>query len=111
MQNPSVKVSMDRFEAAVAEAIDAIPPGFQRYLENTEFLIAESSREGLLGLYEGGGALDEEWPSRITLFKRPHESGAADWESLVEEIRRTILHEVGHHFGMTDARLHELGWA
>lgn len=93
---------MERFEAAVGEAIDTIPPRFQRYLENTEFLVAESSRDGLLGLYEGAGALDDEWPSRITLFKRAHEHDAGDWDSLVEEIRRTILHEVGHHFGMDE---------
>ena len=105
MQNPSVKVSMERFEAAVIEAVDAIPPPFQRYLENTEFLVAEASPDGLLGLYEGAGALDDEWPSRITLFKRPHERDAGDWESLVEEIRRTILHEVGHHFGMEEDEL------
>lgn len=102
MQNPLVKVSMDRFEAAVTEAIDAIPAEFQRYLENTEFLVAESSPEGVLGLYEGASAFEDEWPARITIFKRPHERGAAEWDDLVEEIRRTILHEVGHHFGMDE---------
>ena len=96
---------MDRFEAAVSEAIDAIPAEYQPYLENTEFLVAESSREGLLGLYEGAGALDDGWPSRITIFKRPHERSAGSWAELVEEIRRTILHEIGHHFGMEEEDL------
>ena len=105
MQNRRVKVSMYRFEAAVEEAIDLIPAAFQPYLENTEFLVAESSDEGLLGLYEGGGAIDDEWPSRITIFKRPHERAAAGWDELVDEIRRTILHEVGHHFGMEEEEL------
>ncbi|HEX6547820.1 MAG TPA: metallopeptidase family protein [Candidatus Dormibacteraeota bacterium] len=100
-----MKVSMDQFEAAVGEAIDSIPAEFQPYLENTEFLIAESSPEGLLGLYEGGGALDDGWPQRVTVFKREHERSAADWEELVAEVRRTILHEVGHHFGMDEADL------
>lgn len=93
---------MDRFEAAVGEAIESIPAAFQPYLENIEFLVAPSSSEGLLGLYEGAGAMDEDWPQRITIFKREHEREARDWEGLVEEIRRTILHEVGHHFGMDE---------
>ncbi len=93
---------MDRFEAAVMAAIDAIPAEFQPYLENTEFLVAEASREGLLGLYEGSGALDDAWPSRITIFKRPHERDSTTWDELVEEIRRTIVHEIGHHFGMEE---------
>ncbi len=96
---------MDSFEAAVSAAVDAIPAGFQPYLQNTEFLIAESSREGVLGLYEGGGALDDGWPSRITIYKRPHEREAESWEQLVAEIRRTILHEIGHHFGMDEDEL------
>lgn len=96
---------MDRFEAAVGQAIDAIPAEFQPYLENTEFLVVASSPEGLLGLYEGGSAYDEEWPSRITIYKRSHEAGATTWEELVDEIRRTILHEVGHHFGMEEDEL------
>lgn len=96
---------MDRFEEAVGQAIDAIPAEFQPYLENTEFLIEEVSTEGLLGLYEGGSAFDEEWPSRITIFKRGHERESATWEGLVDEIRRTILHEVGHHFGMEEEDL------
>jgi predicted Zn-dependent protease with MMP-like domain len=100
-----MKVSMDRFEAAVREAIDTIPAPFQPYLQNTEFLVAESSPEGLLGLYEGGGALDEGWPQRITVFKREHERAARGWNELVEEIRRTILHEVGHHFEMEEEDL------
>lgn len=93
---------MDRFEAAVSEALDSIPKPFQRHLEDIEFVVAESSPDGSLGLYEGGTAMDEGWPARITIFKRPHERGADDWGSLVEEIRRTVLHEVGHHFGMDE---------
>ena len=93
---------MDRFEAAVTAALDSIPPQFQRYLENIEFVVAAASPEGLLGLYEGAGALDEDWPQRITIYKREHEREAGSWPQLVEEIRRTILHEVGHHFGMDE---------
>jgi predicted Zn-dependent protease with MMP-like domain len=103
----SVRVSMDRFEAAVTAAIDSIPAPFAPYLENTVFVVEEHSPDGSLGLYEGGTALAAgEWlPERITIFKREHEDHAATWEELVEEVRRTILHEVGHHFGMDEDEL------
>jgi predicted Zn-dependent protease with MMP-like domain len=101
----AVKVTMDRFEDAVTEAIDSIPEAFQSYLEGIEFVVAESSPEGILGLYEGATALHDDWPQRITVYKLPHERSADSWRELVAEIRRTILHEVGHHFGMEE---HEL---
>jgi|SRR5438094_8894940 len=102
-----MRVTMDRFEAAARAAIDSIPDEFQGYLDNTQFVVAESSAQGLMGLYEGGGALTAgEWlPERITLYKRQHEQSADTWDELVEEVRRTILHEVGHHFGMEEEEL------
>jgi len=100
-----MRVSMDRFEEAVTAALDSIPRQFQPYLENIEFVVAESSPEGLLGLYEGATALADDWPDRITIYKRAHEQSAESWKELVEEVRRTILHEVGHHFGMDEEDL------
>jgi predicted Zn-dependent protease with MMP-like domain len=80
---------------------------FAPYLENTVFIIEESSAEGLMGLYEGAGALAAgDWlPERITLYKRSHEEAVDSMEELVDEVRRTILHEVGHHFGMEEEEL------
>lgn len=98
---------MDRFEEAVTDAINSIPEPFASRLENLQFVIEPNSPEGLLGLYEGATALEtNDWlPDRISIFKAQHESECESWEELVEEIRRTILHEVGHHFGMDE---HEL---
>lgn len=98
---------MKQFEDAAQQAIDSIPAEFQSYLENTVFILEESSPDGLMGLYEGAGALasGEGWPERITLFKRSHEEAAGSMEELVSEVRRTILHEVGHHFGMEEEDL------
>jgi predicted Zn-dependent protease with MMP-like domain len=98
---------MDRFQAAVEEALGSIPDEFWPWMENTQFVIEERSREGLMGLYEGATALEagEGFPERVTIFKQPHEQAAATWEDLVEEVRRTILHEVGHHFGMDELDL------
>ena len=95
---------MKEFEDAAQAAIDSIPEQFQPYLENTVFLIEERSPKGLMGLYEGAGALHagESMPERITLYKESHERSARSMAELVEEVRRTILHEVGHHFGMEE---------
>jgi predicted Zn-dependent protease with MMP-like domain len=99
-----MRVSMQEFEAAAQAAVDSIPEEFQPYLENTVFVIEESSPEDLMGLYEGATALGagEGMPERITLYKLSHEREAASIEELVDEVRKTILHEVGHHFGMEE---------
>jgi len=98
-----VRVSMDRFEQAVREAIEAIPAEYQPYLDDIEFVIANSSPDGLLGYYEGAGALEESgFPARVTIFKDTHERSAGTWEDLAAEVRRTVLHEVGHHFLMEE---------
>jgi predicted Zn-dependent protease with MMP-like domain len=99
-----MRVSMKEFEDAAQAAVDSIPDEFRPYLENTVFIIEESSGEGLMGLYEGATALaaGEGMPERITLYKRAHEESAESIEDLVAEVQRTILHEVGHHFGMDE---------
>jgi predicted Zn-dependent protease with MMP-like domain len=99
-----MRVSMKEFEELVQKAVDSIPDEFQPYLENTVFVVEESSPEGLMGLYHGAGALHagEGFPDRITLYKRSHELAVTSMKDMVEEVRRTILHEVGHHFGMDE---------
>ena len=94
---------MKQFEAAAQAAVESIPDEFLAYLENTVFIIEESSPEGLMGLYEGATALsDLGMPERITLYKRAHERAVESLDELVAEVQRTILHEVGHHFGMEE---------
>jgi predicted Zn-dependent protease with MMP-like domain len=97
---------MQQFEAAAQAAVDSIPDEFRPYLENTVFVIEESSPEDLMGLYEGATALAGlGMPERITLYKRSHERAVGSIDELVDEVRRTILHEVGHHFGMDEEDL------
>jgi predicted Zn-dependent protease with MMP-like domain len=72
--------------------------------------------KGLLGIYEGVSLADRgtdyfgEVPDRIVIFYRPHLDLGLDDAELGSEIRRTVLHEVAHHLGIGDERLHELGW-
>jgi len=123
---PFVRVSRHRFEELVADALDAIPPELAAEMENVAVVVEDwpradqlEQREGtLLGLYEGvpltaRGALTYAGvvPDRITIFRGPLSERAHDEDDLARQVRVTVLHEVGHHFGMTDARLHELGWA
>jgi predicted Zn-dependent protease with MMP-like domain len=92
-----------QFEEAAQAAVDSIPEEFRPFLENTVFVIEESSPEGLMGLYEGATALAGlGMPERITLYKRSHEQASSTLEELIAEVQRTILHEVGHHFGMDE---------
>jgi predicted Zn-dependent protease with MMP-like domain len=95
---------MKQFEAAAQAAVNSIPEEFQSYLANTVFVIEEVSADGVMGRYEGATALaaGEGMPERITLYKREHEESADTMEDLVAEVQRTILHEVGHHFGMEE---------
>ena len=97
---------MQQFEAAAQAAVDSIPDEFRPYLENTVFVIEESSPDDLMGLYEGATALAGlGMPERITLYKRSHERAVGSIDELVDEVRKTILHEVGHHFGMEEEDL------
>jgi len=102
-----MRLSMKEFERLVETVVESIPEEFVPYLDNTVFIVEESSPEGLMGFYEGSGALHagEGFPDRITLYKQSHERAARTMDELVEEVRRTILHEVGHHFGMDEADL------
>jgi predicted Zn-dependent protease with MMP-like domain len=120
-----------RFEELVAEALDSLPEEFLARLDNVEVVIEEWPSEDdlteaglagehpteLLGLYFGVpltardtgyfGAL----PDRIALYQRPIEHWAGDDpEAIREEVRRTVIHEVAHFYGISDERLEEMGW-
>ncbi len=98
---------MQEFEELVQGVVESLPKQFKPYLQNTVFLVEESSPEGLMGLYQGAGAMHagEGLPEQITIYKRSHERAATSIEELVEEVRRTVLHEIGHHFGMEEEEL------
>ena len=112
----------------VGDALDEIPDalatrarerrGDGRGLADAGAARARRARGTLLGLYEGvpltsRGPLSYSGvaPDRITIFQGPLSRRAHDVDELAAQVRVTVLHEVGHYFGMDDARLHELGWA
>jgi len=111
--------SRRRFEALVAESLDELPGWIQEAMDNVAVLVEDRPPEGdeeLLGLYEGiaqterfdyAGAL----PDKITLFRSTIEAEAGDDdEELRAVVAETIVHEIAHHFGISDERLEALGW-
>jgi predicted Zn-dependent protease with MMP-like domain len=102
-REPRMRVSRRRFERAVRQALATVPEGFRPYLAEIEFVTVDVSERGLLGLYEGAGALGgSDWPTRITIYRRAHAERCRSWRELVDEVRRTVLHEIGHHFQMEE---------
>jgi predicted Zn-dependent protease with MMP-like domain len=112
-----VEVDPARFEAMVGTALDGLPPELGRLMRNVAIVVEhDPGPRGLLGLYRGipltertshySGAL----PDQITIYRRAISSICSTEAEVVEEVRRTVVHEIGHHFGIDDDRLHELGW-
>lgn len=125
----AVHVSRRRFEELVSEELDALPDELPDELadamDNVAVLVEDlpspEARGGhgtLLGLYEGVMLTDRSpldtsmhLPDRITLYRLPLCRLSRDEDDLAHHIRVTLLHEIGHHFGLDDDRLEELGWA
>lgn len=116
-----VEMSREEFEDAVADALDAVPAELARMMNNVVVLVedeAPAGYPGLLGLYEGVPLTERgSWwaagslPDRITIFRNPTLEICDARDDVVAEVRVTVVHEIAHHFGIDDDRLHELGWA
>ena len=111
-------VPPDEFEDLVADALDALPPELAARFSNVVVVVEDENAEepDLLGLYEGVALTEREHysgalPDRISLYRIPLCLLAEDLDHLVEEITVTVVHEFGHHVGIDDDRLHDLGWA
>jgi predicted Zn-dependent protease with MMP-like domain len=113
-------MELDRaaFEALVEQALDEIPDEIARLVRNVVVLVEDDpppDDPDLLGVYEGVSLTERTTdhtglPDRITIFRRPLLELCADDDELVREVRITVVHEVAHHFGIDDARLHQLGY-
>jgi len=110
-------VEPEPFEEMVVAGLDSLPEELGRLMRNVAVTVEHGAGpRGLLGLYQGvpltsrtsgyAGVL----PDRITIYRRAICSVCDTEEQVVEQVRRTVIHEVAHHFGIDDARLDELGW-
>lgn len=106
-----------RFEDHVRAALDSLPPHIAAALENVAVVVRERNDEDpdLYGLYEGiplpeRGGDGVQMPDRIAIYRRPLMDDFTDAEELQDEIRITVLHELGHYFGLDEERLAELGY-
>jgi predicted Zn-dependent protease with MMP-like domain len=115
-----------RFEQLVAEAIDSLPDDFKSRMNNVAVLVEDypSPRDErrvargrlLLGLYQGQPLTRRDsrygmtFPDKITIFQGSIESICRTEEEIRDQVRRTVLHEIAHHFGIDDSRLRELGY-
>ncbi len=110
-------VGPDEFEEMVTAALDALPDNLGRLMRNVAVTVEHGAGPpGLLGLYQGipltsrtsqyAGVL----PDRITIYRRAICAICESEAEVVAQVRRTVIHEVAHHFGIDDARLTELGW-
>jgi predicted Zn-dependent protease with MMP-like domain len=106
-----------RFEELVSEALDLIPAELARAMNNVVVLVEDRHPEGnLLGLYEGVALTRRDsnyaglLPDRITIYREPILAMCSSEEEVVDEVAVTVVHEIAHHFGIDDDRLHELGW-
>ena len=115
-----VEMTRAEFEDAVDDAIDSIPEDLLALVDNVVILIEDDPPEGepdLLGLYDGVALTERgsEWgmgdlPDRIFIYRRPTLRVCEDADHVREEVAVTVVHEIAHHFGIDDERLHELGW-
>ena len=119
-------MELENFERLIYKALAKIPEDLLAYLDNVDIVVEDSpvrdqlaghiidEDELLLGLYEGVPLTERHeysmvLPDKITLFQKSIESICADNDEIIEQVRETVVHEVAHHFGIDDERLHELG--
>ncbi|WP_427016179.1 metallopeptidase family protein [Pseudarthrobacter sp. P1] len=118
-------MSLDEFDAAVDHALAAIPADLRQAMDNVVVFVEDRYLPGpgedpdtvLLGLYEGTPLTERDswWgagslPDRITIYRGAILDICSSAEEVVEEVTVTVVHEIAHHFGISDDRLHELGW-
>ena len=112
-----IDVAPDRFEEMVSIALDGLPDELGRLMRNVAVTVEHNpGPPGLLGLYQGVPLTSRTTqysavlPDRITIYRQAICAICWTEQQVAEQVRRTVIHEVGHHFGIDDDRLHELGW-
>ncbi len=117
--SPVLEMSRSRFEVLVDDALDTIPDELISKLDNVVVQVADRDEQdpSLLGLYQGtaltdrGGDYTFALPDTITIYRLAILEVCDDEEQAAREVAVTVVHEIGHHFGLDEERLHELGWS
>jgi predicted Zn-dependent protease with MMP-like domain len=113
-----VEMSVEEFEDAVSEALDTLPEALAAHMDNVVVLVDDVNADepDLLGLYEGIPLTERDgWyagvlPDRITVYRLPTLDRWDTRAEVVDDVRITVVHEIAHHFGIDDDRLHDLGY-
>ncbi|MBP1324845.1 putative Zn-dependent protease with MMP-like domain [Leucobacter exalbidus] len=113
-----LELSPEEFESLVADGLDSLHDDMLDQLDNVIFVIEDVPEDGtdVLGVYEGFSLAERdvygygEQPDRIILFRKNLLAHCADHDELVKEIRITLVHEIAHFYGLSEQRIHELGW-
>ena len=108
----------ERFDELVSDALDEVPTELMALLDNVVVLVEDRNPDepDLLGLYEGYALTERGWhyggalPDRIMIYREAICDICETEDEVVEEVTITVVHEIAHHFGIDDDRLHELGW-
>ncbi|GAA1142980.1 metallopeptidase family protein [Ornithinicoccus hortensis] len=112
-------MTREEFEDAVGDALDQVPPELMDLLDNVVFFVEDEPPDDdpeLLGVYDGTPLTERDlsWggtmPDRITIFRGPTLRMCRDRQEVIEEVAVTVVHEIAHHFGIEEDRLHALGW-
>ena len=111
-------VSREEFEDLVGDALDSVPEGLMNLAENVVVLVEDNPPPGrhIRGLYRGvprtkrGHNYAGMLPDTITIYRNPVMRMSSSADDIVEQVRIVVVHEIAHHFGIDDERLHELGW-
>ncbi|MCH9734361.1 MAG: metallopeptidase family protein [Actinomycetia bacterium] len=115
----AVRMTRQRFDELVGDALDLIPADLVSAIDNVVILVQDRDADdpGLLGLYEGVALTERDsWysgslPDTITIYRGALLDVCDSEAQVVDEVAITVIHEIAHHFGIDDDRLHELGWA
>lgn len=122
-----MRLSEDDFEHLVVDALDSLPQNLLELLDNVDIVIepwptrqhmrsANIRRGTLFGLYQGvpltrrNSAYSIVAPDKITIFQRPIERACSTEEEIANQVRKTVIHELAHHFGIGEERIRKLGW-
>ncbi|OBG76779.1 MULTISPECIES: metallopeptidase family protein [unclassified Mycobacterium] len=115
----AVRMDPQRFDELVSDALDLVPPELAAAMDNVVVLVEARHPEDdeLLGLYEGVALTERDsdysgsLPDAIFVYRDALLEVCDSEEQVVDEVAITVIHEIAHHFGIDDDRLHELGWA